>query len=163
MKSPTCEWPLKPVVQHRNKKWQAPERIDVDYHGLPMCGTHYRHCPEALTCVRTYDAGCWAYGCERVPGSNQSDPEPGPVLDLKVFEDIDLGTMSRQYRLVYDKGYLKLFKIPKTDRDLLIAFEREYVKVERTHIYGTIYNTLAQMLQARGYSTDIHDVRQRLW
>jgi hypothetical protein len=155
----TAEYHLKPVVLHRNKKWQPPHD---DHHAVndgfyvrnAPCGTEWRHCPVRWDCN---DMGneC-PYHCERIPTL------PNAVLPERLFEDIDLATGSKELRLIIDRGYLRFVRMPRTDRDLLIAYEKEYSKTEKSHILGNYQNLLTKMLIERGYTADIHDVRQRL-
>lgn len=127
---------------------------DIDEHP-PYCGTLWRHCPEREACVGNYNDSC---ECERELAFPESK-----VLDVKSFEEIDLTKATSRYRLIIDHGSLRFVTIPRTDRQLLIAYEREFARNERTHIAGNYLTTLGQMLTARGYQTDIHEVRKRLW
>lgn len=150
----TAEYPLKPVLQHRNKQWR-PMHDDHDavndgyYVRWANCGTEWRHCPDRWECGMPDK-------CERPPQL------PNVVLPERLFEDIDLATQSRNLRLIIDKGSLRFVRLPRTDRELLIAYDKEFTKTERSHITGNYLTLLAKMLTKSGYSTDIHDVRLRL-
>lgn len=119
------------------------------------CGTDWRHCPQAPNCPNNFED---SRECERKLRFPMSK-----MLDVKVMEDIDLAHPASGMKLIVDHGKFRLFRTPRTDRDLLLAYEREYSRCERSRIAGTALTLLASMLTGRGYSTDIHDVRKRLF
>lgn len=122
------------------------------------CGTEWRHCPEKEGCLASWEDTAERTSCLRLLAFPESK-----VLDVKTFEEIDLTTQSRHLRLIVDHGKLRFVRLPRTDRDLLITYEKEYAKHEKNHIAGNYLTMLAGMLTDRGYSTDIVDVRRRLW
>lgn len=162
MRAPTSEYHLKPVVMHRNKEWQPPHDDhdavnDGFYVRQAPCGTDWRHCPVRWDCDLMGMDTPEVLLCDRMP------QVPNNVLPERSFEDIDLTMMNHHLHLIVDKGSLRFVKLPRTDRELLISYEKEYAKTEHTHISGNYQSLLAEMLTARGYSTDIVDIRRRLW